>query len=83
MTDPRREAMELAQVLKETYETTPVNAWLTVAEKALAWHDPLRRIECCQCGRSPRDEPDIVLTRINPKGLRGVYRCQHCPEGRG
>jgi hypothetical protein len=42
----------------------------------------LKRIECWQCGRSPQDEPSIVLTRLNPKGVRGVFACQDHPDER-
>lgn len=37
-----------------------------------------RRIECASCHKAPTDDPAIGLTRMNVKGVPGVWLCQWC-----
>jgi len=34
--------------------------------------------ECASCHKTPIDDPRIVLTRMNIKGVSGVFLCQGC-----
>ena len=58
---------------------------LTVAALRQAPHPPAdesaggqRRIECASCHKSPSEDASYALTRVNVKGVPGVFICQWC-----
>jgi hypothetical protein len=39
---------------------------------------PRPRLACASCGKTPATDASLGLTRVNVKGLPGVFLCEAC-----